>query len=113
MNSISLRTVFFICNVIYFIILFSLKLPVQSVLNTTVVVSSSVTCGRSVVYSGYSNHYVIFLPVATKSLKILQRPLCHLLPTSGEVYSIQHYVIKFVSDLRQVRGFLRVLGFLQ
>jgi hypothetical protein len=26
----------------------------------------------------------------------------------GEVYSIQHYVIKFVSDLRQVGGFLRV-----
>ena len=24
----------------------------------------------------------------------------------GEVYSIQHYVIKFVSDLRQVGGFL-------
>jgi len=30
----------------------------------------------------------------------------------GEVYSIQHYVIKFVSDLRQVGGFLRVLRFL-
>ena len=28
-----------------------------------------------------------------------------------EVYSIQHYVIKFVSDLRQVGGFLRVLRF--
>jgi hypothetical protein len=27
----------------------------------------------------------------------------------GEVYSIQHYVIKFVSDLREVGGFLRVL----
>ena len=27
----------------------------------------------------------------------------------GEVYSIQHYVIKFVSDLRQVGGFLWVL----
>jgi hypothetical protein len=27
----------------------------------------------------------------------------------GEVYSIQHYVIIFVSDLRQVGGFLRVL----
>ena len=26
---------------------------------------------------------------------------------SGEVYSIQHYVIKFVSGLRQVGGFLR------
>jgi hypothetical protein len=31
---------------------------------------------------------------------------------SGEVYSIQHYVIKFVSDLRHVGGFLPVLGFL-
>ena len=27
---------------------------------------------------------------------------------SGEVYSIQHYVIKFVSDLRQVCGFLLI-----
>ena len=25
----------------------------------------------------------------------------------GEIYSIQHYVIKLVSDLRQVGGFLR------
>ena len=29
----------------------------------------------------------------------------------GEVYSIQHYMIKFVSDLWQVGGFLRVLRF--
>jgi hypothetical protein len=29
----------------------------------------------------------------------------------GEVYSIQHYVIKFASDLRQVGGFLRVPQF--
>jgi hypothetical protein len=29
----------------------------------------------------------------------------------GEVYSIQHYVIMFVSDLRQGGGFLRVLWF--
>jgi hypothetical protein len=29
----------------------------------------------------------------------------------GEVYSIQHYVLKFVSDLRQVGDFLRVLRF--
>ena len=28
-----------------------------------------------------------------------------------EVYSIQHYVIKFVSDLQQVGGFHRVLWF--
>jgi hypothetical protein len=32
-------------------------------------------------------------------------------PAQGEVYSIQHYVIKFVSDLRQVGGFLRILRF--
>ena len=32
-------------------------------------------------------------------------------PVHGEVYSIQHYVIKFVSDLRQVGGFLWVLRF--
>ena len=32
-------------------------------------------------------------------------------PVHGEVYSIQHYVIKFVSDLRQVGGFLWVLWF--
>ncbi len=30
-------------------------------------------------------------------------------PVHGEVYSIQHYVIKFVIDFRQVGGFLRVL----
>ena len=30
---------------------------------------------------------------------------------TGEVYSIKHYVIKFVSDLWQVCGFLRVLRF--
>jgi hypothetical protein len=30
-------------------------------------------------------------------------------PVHGEVYSIQHYVIKFVGDLWQVSGFLRVL----
>ena len=30
-------------------------------------------------------------------------------PADGEMYSIQHYVIKFVSELRQVGGFLRVL----
>ena len=33
-------------------------------------------------------------------------------PAEGEVYSIQHYVIKFASDLRQVGGFLRALRFL-
>ena len=30
-------------------------------------------------------------------------------PVHGDVYSIQHYVIKIVGDLRQVGGFLRVI----
>jgi hypothetical protein len=32
-------------------------------------------------------------------------------PVHGEVYSVQHYVIKFVSELRQLGGFLQVLRF--
>ena len=32
-------------------------------------------------------------------------------PRSGKVYLIQNYVMKIVSDLRQVNGFLRVLRF--
>jgi hypothetical protein len=43
------------------------------------------------------------VPITTKVVR--------LNPINGEVYSIQHYVIKFVSDLRQVGGFLRVLRF--
>ena len=36
---------------------------------------------------------------------------CELESRSNEVYSIQNYVIKIISDLRQVGGFLRVLWF--
>ena len=32
-------------------------------------------------------------------------------PVHGEVHWIQHYLIKFVSDSRQVGGFLKVLRF--
>jgi hypothetical protein len=37
--------------------------------------------------------------------------LVSLNPDQGEVYWIQHYVIKFVSDLQQVSRFIRVLRF--
>ena len=39
--------------------------------------------------------------------KVVSSNLLH-----GEMYSIQHYVMQFVSDLRQVSDFLRVLRFL-
>ena len=32
-------------------------------------------------------------------------------PAHGDVYSLQHYVVKFVSDLWKVGGFLRILQF--
>ena len=32
-------------------------------------------------------------------------------PAHGDIYSIQHYVVNFVSDLRQVSGFIRVIRF--
>jgi hypothetical protein len=41
----------------------------------------------------------------------LTAKVVYLNPAHGEVYSIQHYVIKFVSDLRQVSGFLWILWF--
>ena len=42
-----------------------------------------------------------WVPITTKGVR---SNLAH-----GEVYSIQHYVIKFVSDLRHVGGFLCVI----
>jgi hypothetical protein len=44
-----------------------------------------------------------YLPITTN--------LASSSPAHGELYSIQHYVIQFVSDLRQVDVFLRVLLF--
>jgi hypothetical protein len=45
---------------------------------------------------GYTTTYAITITTKVVSL----------IPAHGEVYSIQHYVIKFVSDLRQVWVFL-------
>ena len=49
------------------------------------------------------------LPLPMQSVPITTE-VVSLNPAQG-VYSIQHYVIKFVSDLRQVCGFLWVLNF--
>ena len=43
------------------------------------------------------------VPIITKAMS--------LNPAHGEIYSIQHCVVHFVSDLRQVSGFIRVLRF--
>ena len=54
-----------------------------------------------IVFWGFFSFYVPPLPITTKVVSMN--------PAHGEVYSIQHYVIKFVSDLQKVGGFLRVL----
>ena len=46
---------------------------------------------------------------------VVEFPICAYLisnPTHGEVYSIQHYIMYFVSGLRQFGGFRRVLRIL-
>ena len=48
---------------------------------------------------------VQFVPITTE---VVSSNLVH-----GEVYSLQHFVINFVSDLRQVGGFLWILRFTQ
>jgi hypothetical protein len=42
---------------------------------------------------------------------LITTKLVTLNPTHGDVYSIQHYVMKFVSDLGLVGGFLWILWF--
>jgi hypothetical protein len=65
----------------------------------------SYPCRLKIVYLSYLPDYlhhqlpVQSVPITTKVVS--------LNPVHGEVYSIQHYVIKFVSDWQQVCGFLR------
>jgi len=59
-------------------------------------------CGRDRIVVGF---------ITTYAISAYHHLLCELESRPGEVYSIQHYVIKFISDLRQVSGFLRVLRF--
>jgi hypothetical protein len=58
----------------------------------------------------YQKHVVDLLSPRVQSVPITTNGVSSN-PVHGEVYSIQHYFIKFVSDLRQVGGFLRVLRF--
>ena len=57
---------------------------------------------------GYIQHacYYHFTIVISLFLKIVSSN-----PMHGDVYLIQQYVIKFVSDWWQVGGFLRILRF--
>jgi hypothetical protein len=66
--------------------------------------------GRSWTWS-YGSWIYNYLCNQYLSLLMLWDRISIRVKCTNEVYSIQHYVIKFVSDLRQVGGFLRVLLF--
>jgi hypothetical protein len=44
-------------------------------------------------------------------LQLSMRSVSPLIPAHDEIFSMQHYVLKLVSDFRQVGGFLQVLQF--
>ena len=54
--------------------------------------------------------YLSLIGEVTIPIALTSKP-CEFESRSGEVYLIQHWVIKFVSDLRHVCGFLQVLQF--
>ena len=49
--------------------------------------------------------------ITTYAISVYHHWRCKFESHSGDVYSIQHYAIKFVSDIRRVGGFLWVLRF--
>ena len=59
--------------------------------------------GRDRMVVRFTTTYMESVPITIKVVS--------LNPANGKMYSIQHYVIKFVSDLRQFSGFLQVLWF--
>ena len=52
--------------------------------------------------------WYLYLQLLVQSVPITTK-VVSLNPVHGEVYYIQHYVIKFVSDLQQLNDFLRML----
>ena len=65
-----------------------------------------------VVIQGCGHDRIIVGFTTTCAISAYHHHSCEFESSSGEAYSIQHYVIKFFSDLRQVSGFFQVLRFL-
>ena len=59
----------------------------------------------------HDRHRMVVGFTTTCTISAYHHKYCGFESRSWEVYLIQHYVIKFVSDLRQVGGFLRELLF--
>ena len=59
----------------------------------------------------HGRHHIVGEFTSIYAISAYHHIRCEFEPRSGEVYSIQHYVIKFVSDFLQGGGFLQILGF--
>jgi len=59
----------------------------------------------------FSNYSTLILSCLSEIINYITTKVVSSNPVHGEVYLIQHYVIKFVSHLRKVGGFLWVLRF--
>ena len=55
--------------------------------------------------------WYLHLPLHVQSVPITTN-VASSNPVHGDMYSIQHNVIQFVSDLRKIGGFIRLLRFL-
>jgi len=60
---------------------------------------------------GFGGRRIVVGFLITYAISVYHHQRCEFESNSGEVYSMQHYVIKFASDFRQVGGFLWVLWF--
>jgi hypothetical protein len=57
-----------------------------------------------------SHHFQLFFRDSSRGrIECTETQVVSSNPVHGKVYSVQHYVIKFVSNLQQVRGFLSVI----
>ena len=75
-------------------------------------VSKGLKCSVRVVLSlvfCFVHHCLSFCPFSTYAISAYHHSCYEFESQSGR--GVQHYVIKFVSDLRQVSGFLRALRF--
>ena len=70
---------------------------------TMLISTWQIFCKLTIIGMFTSNCTSQSVPITTKVVS--------LNPAHGELYSIQHYVIKFISELQHVGGFLRVLRF--
>ena len=61
-----------------------------------------------IICRGHCGHdCMVFEFTPNTAIVLITTKVLSLNPVHGKLYAIQHYMIKFVSDLRQFGGFLR------